>query len=73
MAYREATFIENSFSGPDPYIRFDLKATLERVAHWLPIQGPIKDFIHHNTLHAAQHLPFHEGVATAAKIFGACS
>ncbi|MCL2449506.1 MAG: DUF2309 domain-containing protein [Polyangiaceae bacterium] len=61
---------------PPPYpsavtSRFDLEATLHRVAHWLPTQGPIKDFIHHNTLHAFQGMPFHEGVAAAARLYGA--
>ncbi|MGZ5009164.1 MAG: YbcC family protein [Methylobacter sp.] len=54
-------------------VEFDLDASIEHIAHWLPTQGPIKDFIHHNTLHAVQHYPFHEGVAVAAKIFGARS
>jgi len=52
---------------------FNLDAAIEHIAHWLPTQGPIKDFIHHNTLHAVQHLPFHDGVAVAAKVFGAFS
>ena len=52
---------------------FDLDKTIDHIAHWLPTQGPIKDFIHHNTLHAVQHMPFHEGVALAGKIFGARS
>lgn len=52
---------------------FNLDASIEHIAHWLPAQGPIKDFIHHNTLHAFQHHPFHEGVAIAAKLFGARS
>ena len=54
-------------------LEFDLDAVIEHIAHWLPAQGPIKDFIHHNTLHAVQHHPFHEGVAIAAKMFGARS
>jgi uncharacterized protein len=54
-------------------VAFDLDSAIDRIAHWLPAQGPIKDFIHHNTLHAVQHLPFHEGVALAGKIFGARS
>ncbi|NOT86520.1 MAG: DUF2309 domain-containing protein [Methylococcaceae bacterium] len=52
---------------------FDLDTAIDHIAHWLPTQGPIKDFIHHNTLHAVQHYPFHKGVAVAAKVFGARS
>lgn len=52
---------------------FDLDHTIDHIAHWLPTQGPIKDFIHHNTLHAVQHMEFHDGVALAGKIFGARS
>jgi uncharacterized protein YbcC (UPF0753/DUF2309 family) len=51
----------------------DLDAIIDHIAHWLPAQGPIKDFIHHNTLHAVQDRPFHEGVAVAAKVWGANS
>jgi len=49
----------------------DIDAMLARVAHWLPTQGPIKDFIHHNTLHAFQHRQFFDGVSAAARLYGA--
>ena len=57
-------------SAPDS---FDIDTTLDHLAHWLPSQGPIKDFIHHNTLHAFQHLSFHEAISVAGKLFGARS
>lgn len=50
---------------------FDLDAALHRVAHWLPTQGPIKDFVHHNTLHAFQSMRFHDATAAAARLYGA--
>jgi uncharacterized protein YbcC (UPF0753/DUF2309 family) len=53
--------------------KFNLDASIDHISHWLPTQGPIKDFIHHNTLHSVQHFPFHEGVALAARIYGARS
>lgn len=74
MAYREHTqpILESSTDTAEDF-EFDLDESIEHIAHWLPSQGPIKDFIHHNTLHAVQHYPFHDGVAVAAKIFGARS
>lgn len=50
----------------DPVVR-----ALARAAGVLPDQGPIGVFIHHNTLHAYQHLPFHEGVQQGAEALGA--
>ncbi len=44
---------------------------LNRVAQWVPHQGPIKDFIHHNTLHAFGHFPFYEGCLRASRLYGA--
>ncbi len=42
---------------------------LDHASHYLPAQGPIGVFIHHNTLHAFQHEPFEKAVLDAAQIF----
>ena len=47
-----------------------LRTILEKISHYLPTQSPLKDFIHHNTLHAFQDLPFHQALDTAAATFG---
>ena len=44
-----------------------LTRVIDQLAHLLPAQGPISIFIHHNTLHAFEHLPFEEAVERAAK------
>ncbi len=49
---------------------FNLQNTLNELKHYLPSQAPLKDFIHHNTLHAFQHDYFHEALHKASRIFG---
>ncbi len=49
---------------------FDLDEVLHRLAHYLPAQAPLKDFIHHNTLHAFQQEKFHSALTKAGEIFG---
>src|SRR5690349_22391836 len=48
-----------------------LHRAVEQGAHLLPRQGPIGVFVHHNTLHTFEHLPFEEAVKHAARLFGA--
>ncbi|QEH33946.1 hypothetical protein OJF2_24780 [Aquisphaera giovannonii] len=48
----------------------DLEEIIDHAGHLLPAQGPITVFIHHNTLHALEHLPFNEALAKGAEIFG---
>lgn len=55
-------------SGPQG---FDIDDAIHHLAHWLPSQNPIKDFIHHNTLHALQNRPFAEALAIASRLYGA--
>jgi uncharacterized protein YbcC (UPF0753/DUF2309 family) len=43
-----------------------LAQVLDALAPLLPAQGPISIFIHHNTLHAFEDLPFETAVACAA-------
>lgn len=49
---------------------FDEHEVLHKLKHFLPAQAPLKDFIHHNTLHAFQNLNFDAGVRNASEIFG---
>lgn len=48
-----------------------LDAALEHASHVLPAQGPIGNFVHHNTLHAYQHLPFHDAIRAASSLHDA--
>jgi uncharacterized protein YbcC (UPF0753/DUF2309 family) len=47
-----------------------LARAIAHAAHLLPAQGPISIFIHHNTLHAFEHLPFEDAVEEAAARLG---
>lgn len=49
---------------------FDEKHVLHELKHFLPSQTPLKDFIHHNSLHAFQDMKFYDAIFKASKIFG---
>lgn len=63
-----------SVSGYEHSGRADRVRRLTRVlngaAHLLPAQGPISIFVHHNTLHAYEYVPFESAVVEAADVFG---
>lgn len=49
---------------------FDEQHLLHELKHYLPTQGPLKDFVHHNTLHAFQDMKFYDALFKASAIFG---
>lgn len=49
---------------------YDEASVLHKLKHYLPAQNPLKDFVHHNTLHAFQAASFHVALQQANQIFG---
>jgi hypothetical protein len=49
---------------------FDEEAVIHHLKHYLPAQAPLKDFIHHNTLHAFQGMKFFDAIHQASVVFG---
>lgn len=49
---------------------FDEHEVLHNLAHYLPAQSPLKDFVHHNTLHSFQEKRFLDALQDASAIFG---
>ncbi len=49
---------------------FRVDNVIHHLKHYLPSQAPLKDFIHHNTLHAFQDRKFFQAITEASNIFG---
>ena len=49
---------------------FNEAKVLQELKHYLPSQTPLKDFIHHNSLHAFQNLKFFDALFKSSKVFG---
>ena len=52
------------------HTHFNESHALHELKHFLPSQQALKDFIHHNSLHAFQHMKFYDAIIKASKIFG---
>jgi len=53
-----------------PKLNFSEASIIKKLHHYLPSQNPLKDFVHHNSLHSFQEFPFHEAIARANEIMG---
>ncbi len=52
-------------------IREQLRQAVAHFEHLLPGQAPIRDFVHHNTLHGYEHLHFTEALEAHERLTGA--
>ncbi|MEO9255072.1 MAG: DUF2309 domain-containing protein, partial [Tepidiformaceae bacterium] len=64
------TFVDDPGSEVDSNERVLLRGAVDSAGELLPAQSPLDVFIHHNTLHAFETLPFMEAVVKAGRLLG---
>lgn len=64
---------ENDILSARDLAELPIRQLLERLAVLLPSQGVITNFVHHNTLHHFQSMPFEDAVVESARIYGAAA
>ncbi len=47
----------------------DILKILDEIKHLMPVQQPLKEFVHHNTLHMFQDMEFHAAQRKARRLF----
>ncbi len=62
--------LHNSTHDVEQHKGFNEHAVLHDLKHYLPAQAPLKDFIHHNTLHAFQNQKFKDAIRNASQMLG---
>lgn len=52
------------------HAHFDETQLFHVLKHYLPAQGPLKDFVHHNPFHQFEHEAFYKAIFHVSHIFG---